>query len=80
MVKISLPWLHGKTDQKGVDESEHYLIFGLGNPGPNYRNNRHNVGFMFIDRLCQRMNIRLSRIQFKAIYGSGNHLGKKLHW
>jgi hypothetical protein len=47
------------------------LIVGLGNPGREYRGNRHNIGFMFIDQLCETMNVRLSRVQSKALIGSG---------
>jgi len=32
------------------------LIVGLGNPGPNYSQNRHNIGFMVIDELISRFN------------------------
>ncbi len=48
-----------------------YLIAGLGNPGRGHMFNRHNIGFMAIDRLAARHNIELKRVQNKAIVGSG---------
>ncbi|WP_032123590.1 aminoacyl-tRNA hydrolase [Clostridium amazonitimonense] len=54
-----------------------YLIVGLGNPGKEYENTRHNVGFNFIDVLAERYNISLNRTKFKGIYGEGFIDGKK---
>jgi len=44
-----------------------FLLIGLGNPGREYRNNRHNFGFMLIDRLIVRLNARGLKLQSKAI-------------
>ncbi|HQL39358.1 MAG TPA: aminoacyl-tRNA hydrolase [Anaerolineaceae bacterium] len=55
-----------------------YLLVGLGNPGREYRDSRHNVGFMAIDRIASAWDIRLSRAQSKAILGNGVRLGKKV--
>ncbi len=55
-----------------------YLLIGLGNPGREYRDNRHNFGFMLIDRLCIRLNARGMRVQSKAIVTTAQYEGRKL--
>lgn len=55
-----------------------FLLVGLGNPGREYRETRHNVGFMAVDRLCASFGIKLSRLQSKALTGSGQWAGHKI--
>ena len=55
-----------------------YLIIGLGNPGREYRQNRHNIGFMLIDRLAIRLNARMSRLQSRALIASARHNEAKI--
>lgn len=42
------------------------LIVGLGNPGSSYQNNRHNVGFLFIDYLLEKYKETIKISKFKA--------------
>ena len=53
-----------------------YLLVGLGNPGRRYKGNRHNIGFMTIDGLAEKFDIRLSRVQSNAIVGNAVMTGQ----
>ena len=58
--------------------SDTYVIIGLGNPGKEYENTRHNMGFRAIDVLSSDENIEISRNKFHALIGRGRIAGKKV--
>ena len=48
-----------------------FLIVGLGNPGIQYENTRHNIGSNVIDNISKEYNIDINREKFKGMYGEG---------
>ena len=54
-----------------------YIIAGLGNPGREYDNTRHNIGFDVIDRLADQEEIGVLEKKHKAIIGRGIIAGEK---
>lgn len=55
-----------------------FLIVGIGNPGKQYENTRHNVGFMVIDSFSEKVGINVSQTGFKGLYGKGEYLSNKI--
>jgi len=55
-----------------------FLIVGLGNPGREYRKSRHNVGFMLLDRLAERLGCAFSRVESRALVAKGDYLENRL--
>lgn len=53
------------------------LIVGLGNPGTQYENTRHNVGFKAVDHIGDRLNFIFSNSKFNAEIASGQFAGEK---
>lgn len=44
------------------------LIVGLGNPGKEYDNTRHNIGFIFIDYFAKKNNVSIDKEKYNGLY------------
>ncbi len=55
-----------------------YIIVGLGNPGKQYENTRHNIGWQVLDALADKHGIRILESKFKGLIGKGMIEGEKV--
>lgn len=55
-----------------------FIIAGLGNPGKKYENTRHNMGFLVIDRLASKNDIKVNKLKHRALVGDGFISGQKV--
>lgn len=65
-----------KNNEPGYAEDT-YVIIGLGNPGREYENTRHNMGYRAIDVLSYDENIEIRKKKFHSLIGQGRIAGKK---
>ena len=54
------------------------LLVGLGNPSPNDKNNRHNIGFKVIDAINQKFKLSKQKPKFKGLLTTGMINNKKV--
>lgn len=53
-----------------------FLVVGLGNPGREYENTRHNAGFLAVDRIAEKHHTEIKRVKFKGTVGQCRLGGK----
>lgn len=55
-----------------------YIVAGLGNPGLEYENTRHNMGFLAVDFIAENQGFDLKRLRFKALCGDASVGNKRV--
>lgn len=71
-------WKLFKRKPKQGEVEKMKLIVGLGNPGKQYEQTRHNIGFEVIEELSRGFNIPLNQSKHKGLYGMGFYKGEKI--
>ena len=58
--------------------NESWLIVGLGNPGKEYAQTRHNAGFRALDVLADKLGCKVDKLKYQGLYCQVNYDGKKV--
>lgn len=64
--------------RKSTARQPDFLIVGLGNPGIQYENTRHNAGFIMLDALAMTLDVKVDRARFRAYCGTGSVGGRQV--
>lgn len=55
-----------------------YIVVGLGNPGKQYENTRHNTGFIALDALAEKYNCSVNKLKYNALIGDTTICGHRV--
>ena len=55
-----------------------YIVVGLGNSGTKYEGTRHNAGFITVDRLAEKLGVKIDRIKYKSLCTTCTIAGQKV--
>ena len=55
-----------------------WIVVFLGNPGPKYRDTRHNAGFMAADAMEKKLGVSINKLRFKALTAQATLGGEKV--
>jgi len=61
-----------------IGRKKPFLIVGLGNPGREYWNNRHNIGFMVLDQLAGKLDTSFSKMKMNALMTAVRYKGYRI--
>lgn len=68
-------YLGGSAQPTGSVE---YLVVGLGNPGREYENTRHNAGFLAVDYIREKERFEMKKLKFQSLTGDAELEGKRV--
>lgn len=67
-----------ETQIQSLKHEGPFLIAGLGNPGRKFERNRHNAGFMMLNRLSSRLGDNFGSVESKALVAKSSYLGERV--
>lgn len=76
-----MPWSKFLEKFRSMDtttDDTKFIIAGLGNPGREYKDNRHNIGFMLVSHLAQKLEVSFSRLESKALVTKANYFDRQI--